>query len=162
MEAFWGFGQIMRQHVIPSVVGEYGMDFKDFITLISISEGAHYPKFICERLMTNPSDVSRILETLSKSGFVKRELDEHDSRRVRVTLTDHGQSVLRLARERIEALLTFAEGTLPDEELEQFSSTLMHLQSAIAGRVKELGLSPPAGDHRGWYGNWGKPPSDSS
>jgi DNA-binding MarR family transcriptional regulator len=162
MEAFWGFGQIMRQHVIPSVIGEYGLDFKDFITLTSIYEGVHYPKFICERLHTNPSDVSRILETLSKGGFVKRELDEHDSRRVRVTLTEHGQQVLRLARERIHTLLTLAEGALPDDELEHFSATLVRLQHIIGQRVTELGLTPPKGDQRGMFGDWGKPTPDSS
>jgi DNA-binding MarR family transcriptional regulator len=162
MEAFWGFGQIMRHHVIPSVVGEYGLDFKDFLTLASIHDGAHYPKFICERLMTNPSDVSRTLETLSKGGFVKRELDEQDSRRVRLTLTEHGESVLRLARERIQLVLTFAEGTLSDEEVERFSATLVHLQQVIGARVTELGLNPPSSEGRGLFGNWGKPTPDSS
>jgi DNA-binding MarR family transcriptional regulator len=160
MEAFWGFGQIMRQHLVPSVVGEYGLDFKDFITLVSISEGAQYPKFICERLSTNASDVSRTLETLSKRGFVKRELDSEDSRRVRVTLTDAGETVLATARGRIQELLEDAERVLPDEELQRFTQTLVHLQQRLKARIAQSGLNPPPGDHRGWYGDLGHARTD--
>ncbi len=162
METFWGFGQLMRQHIIPSVVGEHGLDFKDFITLISIKEGAHYPKFICERLLTSPSDVSRTLEMLSKRGLIRRELDDHDSRRVRVTLTAQGTDILRQSKLRIQELLSFAEGTLEETELERLSVTLAHLQQIMVARIKDLGLSVPPGDHRGWFGNFGKAHKDSS
>jgi DNA-binding MarR family transcriptional regulator len=162
LEAFWGFGQIMRQHLIPSVVGEYGMDFKDFVTLTAISEGAHYPKLICERMSNTASDVSRTLETLSKNGFVKRELDTDDSRRVRVTITEKGESVLQTARSRIQSLIVEAERNLPEEELERVSVTLLHLQQVMKARLTEQGLSPPPGDHRGWFGHLGRKPKDTS
>lgn len=137
MEAFWGFGQLMRQQIIPSVVGEHGLDFKDFITLTSISEGAVYPKNICERLSTNASDVSRILETLSKGGFIKRELDTEDSRRVLVSLTPTGTAVLKTARDRIQQLISEAESALSSDDLEQTTLTLTRLQQTIRARVQQ-------------------------
>lgn len=137
MEAFWGFGQLMRQQIIPSVVGEHGLDFKDFITLTSISEGAVYPKNICERLSTNASDVSRILETLSKGGFIKRELDTEDSRRVLVSLTPTGTAVLKTARDRIQQLISEAESALSSDDLEQTTRTLTRLQHTIRARVQQ-------------------------
>lgn len=137
MEAFWGFGQLMRQQIIPSVVGEHGLDFKDFITLTSISEGAVYPKNICERLSTNASDVSRILETLSKGGFIKRELDTEDSRRVLVSLTPTGTAVLKTARDRIQQLISEAESALSSDDLEQTTRTLTRLQQTIRARVQQ-------------------------
>ena len=137
MEAFWGFGQLMRQQIIPSVVGEHGLDFKDFITLTSISEGAVYPKNICERLSTNASDVSRILETLSKGGFIKRELDTEDSRRVLVSLTPTGTAVLKPARDRIQQLISEAESALSSDDLEQTTRTLTRLQHTIRARVQQ-------------------------
>jgi len=137
MEAFWGFGQLMRQQIIPSVVGEHGLDFKDFITLTSISEGAVYPKNICERLSTNASDVSRILETLSKGGFIKRELDTEDSRRVLVSLTPTGTAVLKTARDRIQQLISEAESALSSDDLEQTTRTLTRLQHSIRARVQQ-------------------------
>jgi DNA-binding MarR family transcriptional regulator len=157
MESFWGFGQIMRQHVIPSVIGEYGLDFKDFVTLISVSEGVHFPKFICQRLSMSASDVSRILENLSKNGFVTRELDAEDSRRIKVTLTERGETVLNTARGRIEQLFSDVEQILPADELERFSNSLVQIQHIIRTRVTELELKPAAGDHRGWFGNFLKP-----
>ena len=137
MEAFWGFGQLMRQQIIPSVVGEHGLDFKDFITLTSISEGAVYPKNICERLSTNASDVSRILETLSKGGFIKRELDTEDSRRVLVSLTPTGTAVLKTARDRIQQMISDAESTCSSDDLEQTTRTLTRLQHSIRARVQQ-------------------------
>ncbi len=137
MEAFWGFGQLMRQQIIPSVVGEHGLDFKDFITLTSISEGAVYPKNICERLSTNASDVSRILETLSKASFIKRELDTDDSRRVLVSLTPAGATVLQTARERIQQLISDAEDTIQSDDLEKTAQTLLQLQQIMRSRIAQ-------------------------
>ena len=136
MEAFWGFGQLMKQ---ISVSGAHGLDFREFVVLTAISEGAIYPKFICERLSINASDVSRILETLSKGGFIKRELDAEDSRRVRVTLTEAGVIVLSSARARIEQLIADAENTVSSDDLEQTARTLTRLGQTIRARTqKEL------------------------
>ena len=134
MEAFWGFGQLMKQ---ISVIGTHGLDFREFVVLTAISEGASYPKFICERLSINASDVSRILETLSKGGFIKRELDAEDSRRVLVTLTEAGVIVLSSARARIEQLICDAESTCSSDDLEQTTRTLTRLQQTIRARTQQ-------------------------
>lgn len=134
MEAFWGFGQLMKQ---ISVSGTHGLDFREFMVLTAISEGAIYPKFICERLSINASDVSRILETLSKGGFIKRELDAEDSRRVLVTLTEAGVIVLRNARARIERLISDAESSLSSDDLAQTTKTLTRLQQTIRARIQQ-------------------------
>jgi DNA-binding MarR family transcriptional regulator len=156
MEAFWGFGQMMRQQIIPSVIGEYGLDFKDFVTLISVSEGVHFPKSICQRLSMNASDVSRILDNLSKNGFVTRELDAEDSRRIKVTLTARGEAVLKTARGRIEQLFNDVELTLPPEELERFSTTLLQFQQVVRTRIAELQMQPLRGDQPSWFGKFFK------
>jgi DNA-binding MarR family transcriptional regulator len=127
LEAWWTFGQVMRQQIIPSVVGRYGLDFRDFLTLTSINDGDHFPKMICKRLVTTPSDVSRILDKLEDSGFVKRELDTEDSRRIRVTLTKTGLQVLEDARKNVEEVMVHASGTLSNTDLEQFTQTMLLL-----------------------------------
>lgn len=142
MKAFWGFGQLMKQ---ISVIGARGLDFREFLTLSAISEGAIYPKLICERLSINASDVSRLLETLSKGGFIKRELDAEDSRRVLVTLTEAGVIVLSNARARIEQLIAEAENTISSDDLEQTTRTLTRLQHTIRARTQqELTRSEPS------------------
>jgi DNA-binding MarR family transcriptional regulator len=134
MEAFWSFGQLMKQ---ISVSGAHGLDFREFVVLTAISEGAIYPKFIGERLSINASDVSRILETLSKGGFIKRELDASDSRRVLVTLTEAGVIVLKSARARIEQLIADAENTVSSDDLEQTARTLTRLKHTIRLRTQQ-------------------------
>ncbi len=134
MEAYWSFGQLMKQ---ISVSGTHGLDFREFVVLTAISEGATYPKFIGERLFINASDVSRLLETLSKGGFIKRELDASDSRRVLVTLTEAGVIVLRNARTRIEGLIADAENTVSSDDLEQTTRTLTRLKHTIRARIQQ-------------------------
>lgn len=139
MEAFWSFGQLLKQ---ISVSGAHGLDFREFVVLTAISEGAIYPKFIGERLSINASDVSRLLETLSKGGFIKRELDAEDSRRVRVTLTEAGVVVLKSARARIERLIADAEHTVSSEDLEQTTRTLTRLKETIRARTQQEQIAP--------------------
>lgn len=134
MEAFWSFGQLMKQ---ISLIGAQGLDFREFVVLTAISEGASYPKFIGERLSINASDISRILETLSKGGFIKRELDAEDSRRVLVTLTESGVIVLSNARARIEQLIADAEQSVSSEDLEQTTRTLTRLKHSIRARTQQ-------------------------
>lgn len=123
-----------------SVSGAHGLDFREFVVLTAVSEGAIYPKFIGERLSINASDVSRLLETLSKGGFIRRELDAEDSRRVLVTLTEAGVIVLKSARARIERLIADAESSVSSDDLEQTTKTLTCLKQTIRARIQqELG-----------------------
>ncbi len=137
LEAWWTFGQIMRQQIIPSVVGKYGLEFRDFLTLTSINEGDHFPKMICKRLVTSPSDVSRILDKLEESGFVKRELDTEDSRRIKVSLTIAGLQVLEDARENVEYVMLNASGSLNNAELEGFTDTMMLIANGARDMFKD-------------------------
>jgi DNA-binding MarR family transcriptional regulator len=137
LEAWWTFGQIMRQQIIPSVVGKHGLEFRDFLTLTSINEGDHFPKMICKRLVTTPSDVSRILDKLEESGFVKRELDTEDSRRIKASLTKAGVQVLEDARENVEHVMVTASGTLGDDELEHFTDTMMLIATGAREMFKD-------------------------
>jgi DNA-binding MarR family transcriptional regulator len=137
LEAWWTFGQVMRQQIIPSVVGKYGLEFRDFLTLTSIFEGDHFPKMICKRLVTTPSDVSRILDKLEESGFVKRELDTEDSRRIKVSLTTAGLQVLEDARANVGDVMLHASGNLNNVELEQFTETMLLLARGARDLFKD-------------------------
>jgi DNA-binding MarR family transcriptional regulator len=129
LETWWSFGQIMRQRIIPLVVDDFNLELKDFFALTVIVEGVNYPKQICDRLATNPSDVSRILERLEQLGLVTRALDPDDSRRIQVRLTTDGLAIVEKMRGGVARHIIKALEHLPPEELEHFSRTmklLMH------------------------------------
>ncbi len=137
MEAWWGFGQIMRGHVIPTVVGRHGMDFKHFMALVAIKEGAQFPKQICERLVTTPSDISRVLEDLESKNFIARNLDREDSRRIKLSMTKQGVSILQEARAMIEDLLTKSLENISPKQLDVLSNTLSQLTSNIRQNLEQ-------------------------
>jgi DNA-binding MarR family transcriptional regulator len=124
LETWWSFGQLIRQRVVPEVIGQFDLELKDFFALTAIFEGVLYPKLICDRLATNPSDVSRILERLEQMGLVTRALDPDDSRRIRVVLTPQGSATVEQMRRGVAGYLIKALEHLPPEEIEHFAKTM--------------------------------------
>jgi DNA-binding MarR family transcriptional regulator len=137
LEAWWSFGQLMRQRVMPSVIGQLDLEFKDFLTLTAIHDGAAYPKLICSRLATNPSDISRILEKLEEKNLVTRALDTTDSRRIRVVLTAHGLATVETMKLGIAKHILRGVQHLPASELEHFSRTMQILNTNIQAQFSE-------------------------
>jgi DNA-binding MarR family transcriptional regulator len=124
MSAWWSFGQVMKQHIVPRLEREHGIDFVNFIALNAINTGANYPTHICERLVMQPSGVSRIIEHLTTRGFITRSLDTDDSRRVKLEITPKGSFVLEEARVTMSELLDHGFRDVPSEQLEAFASIL--------------------------------------
>jgi MarR family transcriptional regulator, organic hydroperoxide resistance regulator len=53
-------------------------------------------------LLLDPSTITRTLDKLQHSGLVRRAIDPHDRRAVRVGLTDKGRERAALARQALE------------------------------------------------------------
>ncbi len=121
----------MRQQIMPKVIGELELEFKDFLALTAIYDGAVFPKLICTRLATNPPDISRILEKLEEKNLVTRALDTTDSRRIRVVLTEHGLATMEKMRAGVAKHILAAVQHLPAAELEHFAKTMQIMTSNI-------------------------------
>jgi DNA-binding MarR family transcriptional regulator len=135
LEAWWSFGQVMRQQIMPKVIGQLDLEFKDFLALTAIHDGALYPKLICHRLATNPSDISRILEKLEEKNLVTRALDTDDSRRIQVLLTTHGIETVEKMRRGVAEHILLAVQHLPADELELFAKNMQQLTTNIKSQL---------------------------
>ena len=69
------------------------------------------------------------MKTLEQKGYVRRERDDADRRRVIVRLTDKALPALRRHAEFHRALVTGATERLTDEELRAFTKALGSLRS---------------------------------
>ncbi|MFN3266019.1 MAG: MarR family winged helix-turn-helix transcriptional regulator [Deinococcales bacterium] len=138
LETWWAFGQIMRQRIVPRVIGEldFTLDLKDFFALAAIFEGIKYPKLICDRLAINPSDVSRILEHLEQQSLVTRTLDPDDSRRIQVVLTLQGKQTVEQMRRGVAKHILAALEHLPPEQLEYFAKTMQQFTQNIKAQFE--------------------------
>ncbi len=80
------------------------------------------------------SNFSRALRSLEKKGFVRRKLDEHDSRRVHLFPTDRAHENLRYLRDLWSRLL---DGTVDDPEaIDTVIATLRRIESELATRAR--------------------------
>ncbi|WP_424952768.1 MarR family winged helix-turn-helix transcriptional regulator [Deinococcus sp.] len=122
----------MKRHVAPMLEREHGLEFKDFVALSAIEAGANYPGLICQRAALTPSAVSRLIDDLVKGDLIVRRLDEHDSRRVHLSLTPAGQNVLAATRTTMYQLLGQGLNTLPDEQMHLFARTLQQLSASLS------------------------------
>ncbi len=79
---------------------------------------------ISDGLVTNASDVSRLVTRLEAAGLLERTRSQADRRVVRVRPTARGRAVFDHATDEVKALHRRQFSDLGDEELEQFHALL--------------------------------------
>ncbi|AEV29224.1 transcriptional regulator [Sphaerochaeta pleomorpha str. Grapes] len=89
-------------------------------TDISASEMQNHPQF------TKPA-VSQMLNSLEKKGYVHREIDKNDRRRIVVTLTADGEEVLKQGKTNFNNLVNQAIARFGEENTRQFISLVARL-----------------------------------
>ena len=81
------------------------------------------------------SNFSRAVGGLEKAGLVRREVDQHDARRVRLYPTEKAQENLQRLREIWSRLL---EETVADpDEIDAAISTLRHIETRLVARTRD-------------------------
>ncbi len=83
------------------------------------------------------SNFSRAVGDLEKAGFVRREVDQLDARRVRLYPTEKAHANLRRLREIWSRMLEETE-TDPDE-IDAAISTLRHIETRLVARTRGEG-----------------------
>ncbi|PYE50577.1 MarR family winged helix-turn-helix transcriptional regulator [Deinococcus yavapaiensis] len=104
LHGLWRFNRALTQRLEPLLETKHGIDPKTYIILKSIDSGHHYPKVLADHLKIPSTLISRYLDGLVKQGLLERHIDEHDSRRIRLTLTEHGTNVMHDSEETIHVL----------------------------------------------------------
>jgi DNA-binding MarR family transcriptional regulator len=86
---------------------------------------------ISERMNLSPSRLTRIIDGLVKKGYMQREIDQHDRRNMRVTLSRRGKI---LTNKLNRAFIEVHDEILKDIHVSQHESLITameHLHSAI-------------------------------
>lgn len=76
--------------------------------------------------ITKPA-VSQILNTLEKKGYVNREIDKSDRRKISVTLTPQGQEILKETKKYADMTLGTTISRFGEENTRQLISLLTQL-----------------------------------
>jgi DNA-binding MarR family transcriptional regulator len=144
MHTWFTFGQAIKSKIVPILEHHHNADFFDFMVLNLINEGNIHPGAIAEKIVVQPSKISRTLEDLTKRGLVKRSLDAEDSRRVRLELTPQGQKVLREVYATIRTILEPSFAEVGHDHVRNIMQSMTHLTQAISNHEPNaLGLERP-------------------
>lgn len=79
------------------------------------------------------SNFSRAVRRLEQAGFVRREVDAHDARRVRLHPTEKARENLQRLRELWSRLLQ--EAVADPDEIDAAVSTLRHIETRLIART---------------------------
>lgn len=112
LRGMWRLNRALAQQLEPLLEEKHGLDARTFFILKTIHGGAAYPKALAATLKIPSTLLSRYLDALNKKGYLERHIDEHDSRRTRLTLTPEGERVMRETDETLHEVVSAKLATL--------------------------------------------------
>jgi DNA-binding MarR family transcriptional regulator len=104
--------------------------------VVLASRGPQGVAALAEAVAVTPPTASRLVDRLVKKGLVRRRIDRHDRRQVRIALTDSGRELIDAvsARRRLEIAELLA--VIPSETQRSVAIALAQLAES-AGEVPE-------------------------
>ena len=129
---------LMRRRYHQTVHGKVGTrQGQGKILSILRRENGIGQKELAERLQIRPASLSELLDKMQKSGWIQRQVNERDRRKINIFLTDSGQIV---SEQMIEARRDMANGVfgvLSQEEQMQLETLLSKLISELEDGGKD-------------------------
>ena len=94
-------------------------------------------------LNLSPATMTVTLKRMEKAGLVRREMDEHDQRILRVYLSEQGRQMWLKSADQIRAVTEeLMEGFTPEEE-QQMREYLYRIARNMERAVEKHGMSDP-------------------
>lgn len=121
----WKLNQRLLTRVMNAAapqLEELGLEIKEFFVLDEV-DACRYPAALAEKLMLPKASITIYLRNLVDAGLVRREIDETDLRRHRLTTTDKGKQV------RTDALDALAQ---------EFASMMSRLDKADQAELRRI------------------------
>ena len=99
------------------------------------------PGQLARRLMVTPAVVTGLIDRLERRGFVRRESESDDRRRIHLELTEAGREAGASVRHELAGYFSSALGALDDQERDQLSAGLDVLVKVISN-LEARGFQP--------------------
>lgn len=99
------------------------------------------PGQLARRLMVTPAVVTGLIDRLERRGFVRRESESDDRRRIHLELTEAGREAGASVRHELAGYFSSALGALDDRERDQLSAGLDVLLKVIS-TLEARGFQP--------------------
>ncbi|GEM_PF-3270874 len=106
------------------------------LAVLSINPGIS-PKALAEHLEIRPASLSERIRKLEEEGIVRRDTDEGDLRRIKVTIMPRGEAILKETRAMREEDRKLITEVLSEEEQKMFCQISQKLVNAMESIRKE-------------------------
>jgi len=92
------------------------------------------------RMGMEPTSLSRILKNMEAQGFIRRQEDENDKRKVWIFLTDSGVNHRRMVR---DFLITFNDkifAKMPNSKVKVFMEVMTKIDNTVEQELEEMNI----------------------
>jgi DNA-binding MarR family transcriptional regulator len=120
-------GQVSRQ------VHRHNINRSEFIALISICDnGKKNMSELCRDVDLKSGSLTSLIDNLIKKGYVKREFDKNDRRKILIVLTASGRNLTKIIKKSLEDSALSKIKKLGPEERKNFSRAIDTLKMITA------------------------------
>lgn len=135
MTQMWTLLRGMIEEAAPCFES-HGLIPKAFFLLVQV-ERYPYPADLAWCLLLPPPTVSQLIRQLEEAGYLTREIDAADKRRVRLKLTEAGRDVRAAVQECLNCSLQRRIDRLSPAQLEQLVALIHDIETRTEdGRIK--------------------------
>ncbi|WNG26513.1 MarR family transcriptional regulator [Cystobacter fuscus] len=120
------------------------LSLRQLTMLYAIQQGISSPKLLARRLLVTPAVITGLLDRLERRGYVRREPEPDDRRRLRMVLTEAGLAVSQQVRRALTGDLAAQFASASPAELKELGRALELLERAL-GALEQHMPSPPEG-----------------
>lgn len=120
------------------------LSLRQLTMLYAIQRGISSPGLLARRLMVTPAVITGMLDRLERQGYVRREPEPDDRRRLRMVLTEAGLAVSEHVRKALTGELAAQFANASAAELKELGHALELLERAL-GALEQHTPSPPDG-----------------
>lgn len=151
----WAAASVQANHL----GGE--LSLRQLSVLYAIRDGISSPGALARRLLVTPAVVTGLLDRLERRGYVRREAEPGDRRRLRMVLTEAGLAVGHEVRQALTRELAAQFASASSVELKELGRALELLERAV-GALEKLTPTSPVGGSEDEEGSWDHASSERS
>jgi DNA-binding MarR family transcriptional regulator len=137
MQAFYRIAR-SRHALFQDLLHRYDVTLHQFHLLLYMKMSGNIKVTdLSEKMLVSKPTASRMINTLSDKGMVKKRADDRDRRLVFIVLTSKGERVVEEVQARQRELLSRVLGKMPASEMKVFLETLERIEGELAAIARE-------------------------
>ncbi|WP_257447568.1 MarR family winged helix-turn-helix transcriptional regulator [Archangium lipolyticum] len=118
------------------------LSLRQLTMLYAIRQGIFSPRLLARRLLVTPAVITGLLDRLERQGYVRREADPDDRRRLRMVLTEAGLAVSQQVQQALTGDLAAQLASASPAELKELGRALDLVERALG--ALEQRTPPPS------------------